>query len=100
MTSISRQMWESVERYHQLCYWAPEVREEGIRNLDEAVALEPETVDAYIFRGLVARELQGDLGLAIEMYQEALKRSPPQAMQPQLKQIIDEMRVELDSGSE
>ena len=22
-------MWEAVERYHQLCYWAPEVREEA-----------------------------------------------------------------------
>ena len=22
-------MWECVERYHQLCYWAPEVRETG-----------------------------------------------------------------------
>ena len=25
----ARQMWECVERYHQLCYWAPEVREAG-----------------------------------------------------------------------
>ena len=24
-------MWEAVERYHQLCYWAPEVREEGAK---------------------------------------------------------------------
>lgn len=24
-------MWEVTERYHQLCYWAPEVREEGSR---------------------------------------------------------------------
>ncbi|MEM7093321.1 MAG: hypothetical protein AAF567_09990 [Actinomycetota bacterium] len=24
-----RTMWEAVERYHQLCYWAPEVRETG-----------------------------------------------------------------------
>ena len=24
-------MWEATERYHQLCYWAPEVREEGSR---------------------------------------------------------------------
>ena len=24
-----RVMWEAVERYHQLCYWAPEVRETG-----------------------------------------------------------------------
>ena len=23
-------MWECVERYHQLCYWAPEVREAGV----------------------------------------------------------------------
>ena len=29
MKSLSREMWESVERYHQLCYWAPEVREEA-----------------------------------------------------------------------
>ena len=78
----------------------PEVREEGIRNLDEAVALKPENFDAYIFRGFVARELQGDLTLAIEMYQEALKRSPPQAMQSQLSQILDEMRTELGSRPE
>ncbi|WP_419840292.1 SCO6745 family protein [Candidatus Poriferisodalis sp.] len=25
----ARLMWECVERYHQLCYWAPEVRETG-----------------------------------------------------------------------
>ena len=25
----ARLMWECVERYHQLCYWAPEVREAG-----------------------------------------------------------------------
>ncbi|MCY3894643.1 MAG: hypothetical protein OXF65_15260 [Acidimicrobiaceae bacterium] len=25
----ARQMWECVERYHQLCYWAPEVRDSG-----------------------------------------------------------------------
>lgn len=25
----SRILWEAVERYHQLCYWAPEVRETG-----------------------------------------------------------------------
>ncbi|MBM46259.1 MAG: hypothetical protein CL458_08410 [Acidimicrobiaceae bacterium] len=31
MSSIARQMWEATERYHQLCYWAPEVREEGSR---------------------------------------------------------------------
>lgn len=31
MSSIARQMWEVTERYHQLCYWAPEVREEGSR---------------------------------------------------------------------
>tara|TARA_Y100001970_G_scaffold20702_1_gene23352 strand:+ start:10639 stop:11460 length:822 start_codon:yes stop_codon:yes gene_type:complete len=78
----------------------PEVRDEGIRNLDEAVALKPENFDAYIFRGFVARELQRDLPLAIEMYQEALNRSPPQAMQAQLERIIDEMRVEIASKPE
>jgi hypothetical protein len=31
MSSVARQMWEATERYHQLCYWAPEVREEGTR---------------------------------------------------------------------
>ncbi len=33
MTKMTKQrarlMWECVERYHQLCYWAPEVRESG-----------------------------------------------------------------------
>lgn len=31
MTPTAREMWEAVERYHQLCYWAPEVREEGAK---------------------------------------------------------------------
>ena len=31
MSSVARRMWEVTERYHQLCYWAPEVREEGTR---------------------------------------------------------------------
>ena len=78
----------------------PEVRDEGIRNLDEVVALGSEAFDAYLFRGFVARELEGDLDLAIEMYQEALKRSPPEAMQEQLNQVVDEMRVALSSRLE
>lgn len=27
--TISRVMWEAVERFHALCYTSPEVREEG-----------------------------------------------------------------------
>ena len=62
MTSISRQMWESVERYHQLCYWAPEVREEGTRaglkgfwmnyfatRVAPLGAVSPETVQSLFF---------------------------------------------------
>ena len=29
MSIETRTMWEAVERYHQLCYWAPEVRDEA-----------------------------------------------------------------------
>ncbi len=62
MTSISRQMWEAVERYHQLCYWASEVREEGTRAGLKGVwmnyfatrvaplgAVSPETVQSLFF---------------------------------------------------
>ena len=62
MTSISRQMWEAVERYHQLCYWAPEVREEGTRaglkgfwmnyfatRVAPLGAVSPETVQSLFF---------------------------------------------------
>ena len=53
-------MWEAVERYYQLCYWAPEVRGRGNPSwfegiLDELLrtrvaplgAVSPETVQSY-----------------------------------------------------
>ncbi|MDP7067046.1 MAG: hypothetical protein QF637_05450, partial [Acidimicrobiales bacterium] len=62
MMSVARQMWESVERYHQLCYWAPEVREEGTRaglkgfwmnyfatRVAPLGAVSPETVESLFF---------------------------------------------------
>ena len=55
-------MWEAVERYHQLCYWAPEVREEGTRaglkgfwmnyfatRVAPLGAVSPETVQSLFF---------------------------------------------------
>ena len=78
----------------------PEVQDEGIRNLDQAVGLQPEGYDTYVFRGFVARELQDDFELAIRMYQMALDRDPPEAMQAQLGRIIEEMRLEEGSKSE
>jgi len=73
----------------------PDVQEEGIRNLDAAVSLQPDSYDPYIFRGFVARELQNDFVLAIEMYELALDRDPPDAMRTQLTRIIEEMRSEV-----
>lgn len=78
----------------------PKVQDEGIRNLDQAVELHPEGYDTYVFRGFVARELQDDFELAIQMYQMALDRNPPGAMQSQLGRIIEEMRLEGSSKLE
>ncbi len=78
----------------------PGVREEGVRSLDQAVSLQPDVYDPYIFRGFVARELERDFDLAIRMYEMALDRDPPDAMQPELNRIIEEMNSELDRASD
>ncbi len=77
----------------------PGVREEGVESLDQAISMQPDGYDPYIFRGFVARELERDLDLAIRMYEMALDRDPPNAMQTQLNRIIEEMRSELNRTS-
>jgi len=78
----------------------PDVQLEGIRSLDEAISLQPAAYDPYIFRGFVARELQNDLILSIEMYEMALERDPPDAMRAELTRIIEEMSSELQPTTE
>ncbi len=78
----------------------PDVQEEGIRSLDEAISMRPAGFDPYIFRGFVARELENDLILAIEMYEMALARDPPDAMRAELTRIIEEMSSELQPTTE
>ncbi len=68
------------------------LQQEGIHNLDKAVSLQPDGFDPYVFRGFVAREIQGDLELAIRMYELALDRDPPPEMAIQLKEIVREMK--------
>ena len=77
-----------------------DLQEEGIRNLDNAVSQHPDSFDPYVFRGFVARELQGDLDLAIRMYELALDHNPPPAMRTQLKATVEEMRSDLDLVAE
>jgi len=48
----------------------------------------------------VARELQNDLILSIEMYEMALERDPPDAMRAELTRIIEEMSSELQPTTE
>ena len=74
-----------------------DLQEEGIRNLDNAVSQHPDSFDPYVFRGFVARELQGDLDLAIRMYELALDHNPPPAMRTQLKATVEEMRSHRNS---
>jgi len=78
----------------------PDVQVEGIRSLDEAVSLRPAGFDPYVFRGFVARELQNDFVLAIEMYEMALDRDPPDAMRVELTRIIEEMSAALRPTTE
>ena len=78
----------------------PDVQVEGIRSLDEAISLQPAAYEPYIFRGFVARELQNDLILSIEMYEMALERDPPDAMRAELTRIIEEMSSELQPTTE
>lgn len=77
----------------------PDVQEEGIESLDQAISLQPDGYDPYIFRGFVARELEGNLDLAIQMYEMALDRDPPNEMQTQLNRIIEEMTSALNRTS-
>ena len=74
------------------------LQEEGIRNLDKAVSLQPDSFDPYVFRGFVAREIQGDLELAIRMYELALDRDPPPEMGTHLKEIVREMKSDPELG--
>jgi len=77
----------------------PDVQEEGIESLDQAISLQPDGYDPYIFRGFVARELEENLDLAIRMYEMALDRNPPNEMQTQLNRIIEEMTSALNRTS-
>jgi tetratricopeptide (TPR) repeat protein len=69
----------------------------GLASLDAAIALEPRTFDPYIFRGYVARVLEGDLEAAIGYYEQALERAPPPQMVSVFEGVIEEMRAELEA---
>ena len=73
---------------------------EGIAALDAAIAQVPDKFDPWVFRGYVARVIEADLPLAIELYEAALQRNPPPAMTEQLSGLITEMRAEVSAGSE
>ena len=73
---------------------------EGIESLDAAIALGPTIPDPFMFRGVVAREMEGDLAAAIGYYEQALERSPPEPMVDVIEGVISEMRAALEaSGS-
>ncbi|HCB34712.1 MAG TPA: hypothetical protein DEP69_06100, partial [Acidimicrobiaceae bacterium] len=52
----------------------------GIASLDAALSQTPDGFDAWVFRGYVARVIEGDLPRAVELYEAALERNPPPAM--------------------
>lgn len=68
---------------------------EGIASLDAAIALNPTVPDPYMFRGVTARVIEGDLPLAIELYRRALELGPPPAMVEVIEGVIAEMEAEL-----
>jgi len=70
----------------------------GLEALDRAIALEAPLPDPYLFRGLAARELEGDLEAAIVFYEQALEREPPPQMQQVISDTIEEMRAQLEAG--
>ncbi len=67
----------------------------GLEALDRAIELGATVPDPYLFRGLAARELQGDLAAAIEYYEAALERDPPPQMAQVITDTIQEMRAAL-----
>jgi len=71
---------------------------EGIASLDAAIALEPTVPDPYMFRGVTARVIEGDLPLAIDMYRRALELGPPPAMVEVIEGVITEMEAQLAAG--
>ncbi len=70
---------------------------EGISSLDAAIAQVPDQFDPWVFRGYVARVIEDDLPLAIELYEAALLRNTPPAMTEQLGGLISEMRAEIEA---
>ncbi len=70
-----------------------ELQAVGIQTLDAAIAQEPDQFDPWVYRGFAARVIEGDLPLAIELYEAALQRNPPAAMSGQLNNLINEMRA-------
>ena len=75
----------------------PELVRQGIAALDAAISLGPTVPDPFLFRGLTARELEGDLDAAIGYYRAALERDPPPQMQDVITGVIAEMEAELAS---
>lgn len=72
-----------------------ELVRQGIESLDAAIALGPTVPDPFLFRGLTAREIEGDLASAIEFYRAALERDPPPEMQQVITDVIGEMEAQL-----
>ncbi len=65
----------------------------GIRSLDLAIDQQPASFEPWLWRGWAAREIEGDAALAIEMYEQALLRSPPPQMAEVLTQRIADLSI-------
>ena len=58
----------------------PDLQQNGIASLDQAIAQDPAGFEAYMWRAVSAVELEGDLDAALGYYQDVLERNPPPAM--------------------
>ena len=64
------------------------VQPEGIRLLDQVIAMNPQIFDPFLFRAIAAERIENDPEAAIGFYRSALERDPPAAMVPQIENFI------------
>lgn len=72
---------------------APELQQRGIDLLDAAIALDPVTFEAHMWRGFAAANVENDPQAAIGYYEGVLERNPPEQMRSVVENLIAELEA-------
>lgn len=69
----------------------PDIQQQAIELLDAAIAQDPLTFEAHMWRGFAAANVENDPEAAIGYYEGVLERNPPEAMRSVVEGLIDEL---------